>query len=172
VNVIFASTPDAIAAARSATSSIPTVAVDLESDPLARGYVKSLARPGGNLTGMFLDLPELSGKQIGLLKEIVPRLSHIAVFGNPGLNAAQFGATAAAVKTAAVKAEIIEVQVPDDWRPALEAAKTRQVEAGILLSSPTLQSKSASLHWLIGSLSFPCSPNFQKQAVLSPMGRT
>jgi putative ABC transport system substrate-binding protein len=139
VNVIFASTPDAIAAARSATSSIPTVAVDLESDPLARGYVKSLARPGGNLTGMFLDLPELSGKQIGLLKEIVPRLSHIAVFGNPGLNAAQFGATAAAVKTAAVKAEIIEVQVPDDWRPALEAAKTRQVEAGIFVANSSKQ---------------------------------
>jgi putative tryptophan/tyrosine transport system substrate-binding protein len=55
----------------------------LESDPVASGYVKSLARPGGNFTGMFLDLPELSGKQIGLLKEIVPQLSHIAVFGIP-----------------------------------------------------------------------------------------
>ena len=85
---------------------------------------------------MFLDLPELSGKQVGLLKEIVPRLSHIAIFGIPGLNAAQFAATAAAVRAVAVEAEIIEVQGPDDWGRALEAAKTRQVEAGILLSSP------------------------------------
>jgi putative tryptophan/tyrosine transport system substrate-binding protein len=70
VNVIFAGAPEAVAAARDATTSIPIVGVDLESDPLAKGYVKSLARPGGNMTGMFLDPPELSGKQIGLLKEI------------------------------------------------------------------------------------------------------
>jgi putative ABC transport system substrate-binding protein len=100
------------------------------------GYVNSLARPGGNLTGMFLDLPELSGKQVGLLKEVVPRLSRIAVFGIPRLNAAQFAAAAAAVRAVTVEAEIIEVQVPDDWGRALEVAKTRQVEAGILLSSP------------------------------------
>ncbi len=93
VNVIFAPTPETVVAARNATTSIPIVALDLESDPLAKGYVKSLARPGGNMTGMFLDLPELSGKHIGLLKEIVPRLSRIAIFGIPGLNMAQFAAT-------------------------------------------------------------------------------
>jgi putative ABC transport system substrate-binding protein len=85
---------------------------------------------------MFLDLPELSGKQIALLKEIVPRLSHMAVFGIPGLNAAQFAAAAAAAQAVGVEAETIEVQIPDDWGRVLEAAKTRQVEAGILLSSP------------------------------------
>jgi putative ABC transport system substrate-binding protein len=136
VNVIFAATPEAVAAARNATSNIPIVGVDLESDPLAMGYIKSLARPGGNLTGIFLDLPELSGKQIGLLKEIVPRLSHIAVFGIPGLNTAQFAAAAASAQAVGVEAETIEVRVSDDWGHALEAAKTRQVEAGILLSSP------------------------------------
>ena len=111
VNVIFASTPEAVAVARTATTSIPIVALDLESDPLAKGYVKSLARPGGNLTGMFLDLPELSGKQVGLLKEIVPRLSRVAIFGIPGLNAAQFAATDTGVRALALEAEIIEVQV-------------------------------------------------------------
>ena len=133
VNVIFASHPEAVAAARNATSSIPTVAVDMESDPVAMRYIKSLAHPGGNLTGVF---PQLSGKQVGLLKEMVPGLSHIAIFGIRGLNAAQFAAAASAVRTVGVEAEIIEVQVPDDWGRALEAAKTRQVEAGILLSSP------------------------------------
>ena len=136
VSVIFAAYPESLVGARNATSSIPTVTVDLESDPLAMGYIKSLARPGGNLTGMFLDLPELSGKQVGLLKEMVPGLSRIAIFGVPGLNSAQFAAAAAAVRAIGVEAEIIEVQVPDDWGRALEAAKTRQVEAGILLSSP------------------------------------
>jgi putative tryptophan/tyrosine transport system substrate-binding protein len=136
VNVIFAGTPEAVAAARDATTSIPIVGVDLESDPLAKGYVKSLARPGGNMTGMFLDLPELSGKQVGLLKEIVPRLSRIAIFGIPGLNAAQFAATETAVRALALEAEIMEVRVADDFEQALEAARARHVEAGILLSSP------------------------------------
>jgi putative ABC transport system substrate-binding protein len=61
VSAIFAPTPQAGAAVRNATTSIPIVALDLESDPLEEGYVRSLARPGGNITGMFLDLPELSG---------------------------------------------------------------------------------------------------------------
>ena len=136
VNVIFAGYPESIAAARKATSSIPTVAVDLESDPIALGYIESLARPGGNLTGMFLDFPELSGKQVALLKEIVPRLTRMAIFGIPGLNAAQFAAAASAARTVGVEAEIIEVHVPDDWGRSLEGAKKRGIEAGILLSSP------------------------------------
>jgi putative ABC transport system substrate-binding protein len=142
VNVIFAGTPEAGAAARNATTNIPIVGVDLESDPLTMGYVKSLARPGGNFTGMFLDLPELSGKQIGLLKEIVPRVSHIAVFGIPGLNAAQFAATKTAVQALGLESEIIEVRSPDDLEGALAAATTKHAEAGILLSSPLVYNSS------------------------------
>jgi putative tryptophan/tyrosine transport system substrate-binding protein len=138
VNVIFAPTPQSVAAVRNVTTSIPVVALDLESDPLAKGYVKSLGRPGGNMTGMFLDIPELSGKQVGLLKEIVPRLSRIAIFGVPGLNAAQFAATEAAARALALEAEVMEVRVTDDFERALEAARTRHVEAGILLSSPLM----------------------------------
>jgi ABC-type uncharacterized transport system substrate-binding protein len=136
VNVIFASTPAVVAAARNATASIPIVALDLESDPIAAGYIKSLARPGGNVTGIFLDLPELSGKQVGLLKEIVPRLSHIAIFGIPGLNAAQFAAAETAVQAVGLQAEIMAVRVADDFDRVVEAAATRHVQAGILLSSP------------------------------------
>jgi putative ABC transport system substrate-binding protein len=136
MKVIFAVTPEAVAAVKEATTNIPIVALDLESDPVAKGYVKSLARPGGNMTGMFLDIPELSGKQMGLLKEIVPRLSRIAIFGIPGLNAPQFAATATAVRALGLKAEIMEVRGADDFERALEAARTKHVEGGILLSSP------------------------------------
>jgi putative ABC transport system substrate-binding protein len=136
VNAIFAPTPESGAAARNATASIPIVALDLESDPVAKGYVRSLARPGGNITGMYLDLPELGGKQIGLLKEIVPRLSRIAIVSIPDLNAAQFAATEAAARALALEAEIMEVRVADDFERVLEAARTKHVEAGILLSSP------------------------------------
>src|SRR5215472_10599486 len=136
MRVIFAVTPEAVAAVRNATTSIPIVGMDLESDPVAKGYVKSLARPGGNMTGMFLDIPELSGKHVGLLKEIVPHLSRIAIFGIPSLNAPQFAATEKAVRALALEAEVMEVQVADDFERALEAARTKHVEAGILLSSP------------------------------------
>jgi putative ABC transport system substrate-binding protein len=136
MKVIFSAAPEAVAAVRNATTSIPIVALDLESDPVAKGYVKSLARPGGNMTGMFLDIPELSGKQVALLKEIVPRLSRIAIFGIPGLNAPQFAATETAVRALALEAEIMEVRVADDFERALEAARTKHAEAGILLSSP------------------------------------
>ena len=85
---------------------------------------------------MYLDLPELSGKQLGLLKEIVPRLSRIAIFGVPGLSAAQFAATELAARTLALEAESMEVRVADDFERALEAARTKHVEAGILLTSP------------------------------------
>jgi putative tryptophan/tyrosine transport system substrate-binding protein len=136
VNAIFAAAPAALAAVSNATTSIPVVGVDLESDPVAKGYVKSLARPGGNVTGMFLDVPELSGKQVGLLKEIVPQLSRLAIFGVPGLNAPQFAATETAARAFAVDAEITEVRVPTDFEGAMEAVRARHVDAGILLSSP------------------------------------
>jgi putative tryptophan/tyrosine transport system substrate-binding protein len=136
------------AAARNATTSIPIVGGDLESDPVAMGYVKSLARPGGNFTGIFLDLPELSAKQVGLLKEIIPRLSRIAIFGVPGLNEAQFAAAKTAVQALRLAGEIIEVRSPDDLEGTLAAATTKHAEAGILLSSPLMlsfRSRSASL---------------------------
>jgi ABC-type uncharacterized transport system substrate-binding protein len=128
--------PVLVAAAREATSSIPIVAHDLESDPLAKGWVKSLAQPGGNMTGFFLDIPEMSGKQLALLRELVPQLSRLAVIGVPGLNAVQFASTDAATKEAGIESEILEVRTPDDFDGALDAAKAKHAEAGILLSSP------------------------------------
>ena len=148
VNAIFAAAPAAVVAVSKATTSIPVVGIDLESDPVANGYVKSLARPDGNITGMFLDIPELSGKQLVLLKEIVPRLSRIAIFGIPGLNALQFAATETAARAIGAEVEILEVRVPDDLHGAMEAARARHVEAGILLSSPLVFTSSK----LIGEL--------------------
>ena len=63
-DVIIAAAPYAIKVALAATSTIPIVGIDLESDPVASGWVRSLNLPGGNLTGLFLDLPELGGKRV------------------------------------------------------------------------------------------------------------
>ena len=145
VDVIFARGPQAIVAAKDATSSIPIVAIDLESDPIAGGFVRTLARPGGNITGVFLDLPEMSGKQIELLKEVLPELKRVAILGDPAINALQFAATRTAARSLGVEPETVEVEVQPEstearsrngFEIAIEAAKAKHAEAGVLLSSP------------------------------------
>lgn len=78
VQVIFAANPYAIRAARAATATVPIVGYDLETDPVVAGFAASLARPGGNVTGVFLDQGELNGKQLQILKEMQPGLSRVA----------------------------------------------------------------------------------------------
>src|SRR5437868_9260347 len=100
----------AVIAAKEATRTIAIVGIDLESDPVAAGLVASIARPGGNITGMFLDLAELSGKHLQFLKEIIPATSRVAVLENPDINASQLrelgrvaGSLAAEIRAVDVK---------------------------------------------------------------------
>ncbi len=136
VDVIFARGAGALSAAKQATSRIPTVAVDLESDPVAMGFVRKLAQPGGNITGVFLDLPELSGKQLQLLKEIIRPISRVAILGDPVLNAPQFQAAEIAARALAIQPQLLEVQASKDVGRALEVASRRRASAVLLLSSP------------------------------------
>jgi len=136
VDLIFARGAGALSAAKQATSRIPIVAVDLESDPVAMGFVRNLAQPGGNITGVFLDLPELSGKQLQFLKDVVRPLSRVAILGDPMLNAPQFQATEAAARALAMRPQRLEVRESKEIDTALEAANRGQANAVILLSSP------------------------------------
>jgi len=83
VDVIFAAAAPVIRAAQNATKTTPIV-FEMLADPVSAGFVNSLAKPGGNLTGVAGLTPELSGKRLELLKEIVPKLNVVAVIGNPG----------------------------------------------------------------------------------------
>jgi len=137
-DVIFARGPTAVAAAVRATTAIPIVAIDLESDPLALGYVKTLARPGGHVTGVFLDLPEMSAKQLQLFREIVPSLSRVALVGDSVGNAAQYRATERAAKDFKVQVQTFEGRTVAELDAALEAARRNGVGAVIIFSSPTV----------------------------------
>jgi ABC-type uncharacterized transport system substrate-binding protein len=136
VDIIFARGAGALAAAKQATSRIPIVTVDLESDPLAMGFVRSLAQPGGNITGVFLDLPELSGKQLQLLKEIIRSISRVAILGDQVLNRPQFQATEVAARSLAMQPQLLDVRASKDIDTALEAASRGRAGAVLLLSSP------------------------------------
>jgi putative ABC transport system substrate-binding protein len=91
--------PHLIRAALKVTQKVPLVAIDLESDPVASGFVKSLGSPGTNISGVWLDLPELAGKQLQILRELSPAASRVVVLwdeqlGGPQLKAAQSAASA------------------------------------------------------------------------------
>src|SRR5512145_717402 len=79
LDAIYVQGSAAVRATMAATREIPTVATDLETDPVASGYALSLAHPGGNLTGIFLDLPDFSAKRLELLKEALPNVSTVMV---------------------------------------------------------------------------------------------
>jgi putative ABC transport system substrate-binding protein len=136
--VIFASNPYSIQAVLRATSTIPVVGIDLESDPVASGLAKSLARPGGNFTGFFLDIPELAGKQIELLREAVPAVSRLAVLWDATIGAVQFRATEMAARSAGVALQPLPIRRLEDVNEAFERAEHEQAQAMVILSSPLI----------------------------------
>jgi putative ABC transport system substrate-binding protein len=136
VDVIFARGTWALAAARNATRTIPIVGIDLEIDPVEAGLVASIARPGGNITGMFLDLAELSGKHLQFLKEIIPGTSRVAVLANPDINASQLRELGRVAGSLAVEIRAVDVKGTTDLDGAFEAAKNWRADALIVLSNP------------------------------------
>jgi putative ABC transport system substrate-binding protein len=135
-DVIFAAGPYAIQAAIRATGTIPIIGMDLESDPVASGWASSLGRPGGNLTGFFLDLPGLGGKLIELLKEAVPTLSGLAVLWDSTIGEVQFRATEAAAGTAGVTLLSLPIHRREDFKSAFDRAARERVHGMVVLSSP------------------------------------
>jgi ABC-type uncharacterized transport system substrate-binding protein len=137
-DVIFAAGPYAIEALMKATATIPIVGIDLESDPIANGWVVSIARPGRNLTGFFLDLPDLGGKQVELLKEALPTLSRLGFLWDSTVGLVQFRAAEAATRTAGVASVSLPVQRREDFKNAFAQAASERADAVVLLSSPLI----------------------------------
>src|SRR5262245_13073752 len=106
-DVIYAGGPFAVQALAGATKTVPIVAIELESDPVSKGWIASLARPGRNITGFFLDIPEMSGKLLQFLKEAKPSLTRVAVLGHPRLNELQFQATEMAAQRAGLTLQLL-----------------------------------------------------------------
>jgi putative ABC transport system substrate-binding protein len=136
--VIFAHGPYAIRAARAVTTTLPIVGYDLENDPVATGYAASLARPGGNFTGVFLDQAEVSAKQLQLLKEMVPTLSRVAVLWDPEVATAQREAVEVAGRRLVVKVTPIVWRGPDALGAAVHTATQDGAQGLIVLSSPRI----------------------------------
>ena len=142
VDVLVTSGPADTKAAKEATSTIPIV-MGFDNDPVGNGFVASLARPGGNITGLSTLAPEISGKQLELMKEIVLRLSRLAVFGTsrqPG-NAQSMQEVELAAKAFKVNLQYFDVLDPKDIETAFRAATKGRADAILVLQTPL-----ASLH--------------------------
>src|SRR5262245_58594300 len=123
VDVIVTSGPLPTRVTKEATSTIPIVMAQV-NDPIGNGFVASLARPGGNITGLSTLAPEISGKQLELLKEILPGLSRVAVFGTstqPG-NSQVLKEVELAAGALAVKIQYVDILAPTDIESAFRAA--------------------------------------------------
>src|SRR6266576_5937912 len=124
VNVILTAGSTATRAAKEATSTIPIVMTN-DNDPVTSGFVVSLARPGSNVTGLSTLRPEVSGKRLELLKEIVPGLSRVAVLGasdNPG-NAQSLKEVEVAAAASKVQLQYLDIRSPKDIEPAFQEAR-------------------------------------------------
>ncbi len=139
VDVIVTGGPASTRLAKEATVTIPIV-MAFDNDPVSSGFVASLARPGGNITGSSTLYPEISGKQLEFLKEIVPRLSRVAVLGsstNPG-NAQALRETELAARALAVQLQYLDVLGPKDIETVFRAASKGRADALLALTNPVL----------------------------------
>jgi putative ABC transport system substrate-binding protein len=137
VDVIFAfSTPGALAA-KNATSTIPVVFAAV-SDPLIAGRVSSLTRPGGNVTGVTLNNPELSAKRLNLLKEAVPTASRVAVLANPDFKASSsmMAETTRAARALGVELQVLDVREPHELAKAFRTMTAAKAHAVVVLPDP------------------------------------
>ena len=142
VDVIVTGGPTAIPPAKEATASIPIV-MAFASDPVGSGFVASLSRPGANTTGLSSLAPEISGKQLELLKEIVSKLSRVAIGGDvtrPGIPQALREINVAA-DALGVQVQYLEVREPKDIETAFRAASKEHADAVLVLGSPVLLSQ-------------------------------
>jgi putative ABC transport system substrate-binding protein len=137
VDVIVAGGTLAPLAAKRATTTIPIV-MTAAGDPLGSGLIASLARPGGNVTGMSLMVTELGGKRLEMVKELLPRVSHVAVLWNAAnpYPALVFKQTQEAGQTLGIQVQSLEVRSPDDFDRAFEAAIRRLPDALITVEDP------------------------------------
>jgi putative tryptophan/tyrosine transport system substrate-binding protein len=136
VDVILAAGQEVmLKAAKQATGTIPIVMIAINYDPVALGYVGSLARPAGNITGDFLRQPELTGKRLELLKQTVPDIARAIVFWD-AYGAAQVDAAATAAQSLQLPIKSVELRDPPyDYARALEAAPPRPGDALLFTTS-------------------------------------
>jgi ABC-type uncharacterized transport system substrate-binding protein len=126
----------ALRVTRQATHTIPIVMVGYTDDPVARGWVESYRRPGGNVTGIFNVNAALTAKRLEILKEAVPNLSQVAVLWDAAFGKRQLDELQGAARSLNVRLDFIEIRGPNDLEAAFKAAKAQRGDAVMMMFSP------------------------------------
>ena len=173
VGVIVTAGTEAVLAARQATSAIPIV-FGTASDPVGTGLVASLARPGGNVTGLSNQSAELAGKRLELLREVLPGLRRLAIMANIGspIGVLEMGDVQAAARTLGIEVAPLEIRRAEDIAPAFAALKAQAdvlYVVGDALAAANLTRiitfSHTARHWLGGSAAHAsCGKNCNSQA--------
>ena len=137
VEVIVTYTTPAIRATKQATKTIPILMANV-GDPIAAGFVESLARPGGNITGLSNLSPALGGKRLEILKEVSPKISRVAVFWNPDAHAPALKELESVAPAMRVQLRPVELRTINDIESAFETAAKAQAEGLITLPNSLL----------------------------------
>jgi putative tryptophan/tyrosine transport system substrate-binding protein len=174
VDVIVTAAPPPTRAAKHATSIIPIV-MAFDDDPVGSGFVASLARPGGNITGLSTQAPDIGGKQLELLKEIVPKLSRVAILGTssvPGY-AQMIREIEDAAKALGMSVLRLDVQSSKDIDTAFQTATKGRANAAIVIGSPVIRSRQQDIVALALKSRFPTTyirPEFVEDGGLMTYG--
>ncbi len=142
VEVIVSGGPTVTRPVKEATTTIPIV-MTFDNDPVGSGFVASLARPGGNITGLSTLAPDIGGKQLELLKEIIPRLTRVAVLGTSTQagNAQSLNEIELAARAFKVQLQYLDIKDDKDIETAFQAALKRHADAVLVLISPVIFSQ-------------------------------
>jgi len=154
-DVVLAIGSVSLVAARQASQTIPIVALDLESDPIASGAAQSLNRPGGNVTGIFLDAPEIAGKWIQLIKEIVPRIKTVALLYDLHLDQTQLKSGESTANRIGIDTIRFGIDKPGEFRGAFQRAVEAKVDAMLVHSSPIFVDQAAAIAELAREFRLP-----------------
>jgi putative ABC transport system substrate-binding protein len=144
VDVIVAWGMEPLDAVRKATSRIPFVMV-AGSDPVGTDVAGSLARPGGNITGVTVGQAELAGKRLQLLREVLPRLSRVAILWDPDTDPAILSETESAARALNLRPFVIKLRPPGEIEGALRTAVKARVEAALINETSMLTANRAAL---------------------------
>ena len=153
-NVILATGGAPVAAIKRTRTSIPVVMI-LAADPVGSGFVVSLARPGGNITGTTNMGSELLGKQIQLLVELVPRLRRVAIVLNPATSASPWREAEKAARTSGIQAVAVYIRSPDQIDPAFKTIPRLRVDAILVPSDGLMVSNAARIVHLVAARRLP-----------------
>jgi putative tryptophan/tyrosine transport system substrate-binding protein len=138
VGVLLVVGPAAVRAARQTTSTLPIIAIDLETDPVRSRLIASFGQPGSNVTGLFMDQASLTGKWLELLKEIAPSIDRIALVWDPNTGPDQLDAAKATALTIGIETLVLEVRSTEDYEAAFKSLGSERRTGIVQLGSPAL----------------------------------